>query len=264
MWCALATATFLDAQTARPAGWVESTHGRQAAPDYGRLFAMDKVHELNITIAPESFRQMKADLETVAALRAVVAARWSRRLWSRGRRGRRRTAADHPRSDVRAGDRNHDGRVWTQVGMRYKGNSSLMMASIAATGRFRSARLRPVRGRVAGDPGQRFHGFQSYVLSNFGDDSQIREPLADRGVPRSRRAGPRAAFYRVSSTMASGNEGLGPVHDDRGPCRRRNARRAVRHPRRQPVQARGPRRRLVAVRSLRASVRKPTRTRRLQ
>src|SRR5512144_210060 len=45
---ALATATFLSAQTARPAGWVESTHGRQTAPDYSRLFAMDKVHELNI------------------------------------------------------------------------------------------------------------------------------------------------------------------------------------------------------------------------
>ena len=64
-WCAVATATFLDAQTARPAGWVESTHGRQVAPDYGRLFAMDKVHELSITIAPDRFRQMKADLETV-------------------------------------------------------------------------------------------------------------------------------------------------------------------------------------------------------
>jgi hypothetical protein len=68
VWYALATTTFTDAQTARPAGWVESTHGRQVAPDYRRLFAMDKVHELTITIAPESFRQMKADLETVARM----------------------------------------------------------------------------------------------------------------------------------------------------------------------------------------------------
>jgi hypothetical protein len=66
----LATATFLDAQTARPAGWLE-THGSQAAPAYSRLFAMDKVHELNITIAPESFRHMKADLETIMPMRGA-------------------------------------------------------------------------------------------------------------------------------------------------------------------------------------------------
>jgi spore coat protein H len=182
VWFALVTAAFVDAQTARPAGWVESTHGRQTAPDYRRLFAMDKVHALNITIAPERFRQMMADLETIGPMP--------------GRGGRPGggppgfTTRDPIYVPVTVG---HDGRVWTHVGMRFKGNSSLMATSMSGNGKipFRldfdryDEEFPEIRN-------QRFYGFQKLTFaSNFGDDSQIREVLAteifrDRGVPAPR------------------------------------------------------------------------------
>ena len=54
------------AQTARPAGWQAATHGDGAPPDYARLFGMDTVHELHIVIAPDRFRAMQDDVQSLA------------------------------------------------------------------------------------------------------------------------------------------------------------------------------------------------------
>ena len=102
----------------------------------------------------------------------------------------------------------HDGRVWSQVDMRYKGNSSLMMAGIGGSGKI-PFRLDFDRYEDENPEtrNQRFYGFQKLTFSsNFGDDSQIRELFVtevfrDRGVPA-----PRAAFYRVFVDSGSGPE----------------------------------------------------------
>ena len=49
----------------RPAGWSPATHGNQATPDYARLFALDRVHELRISIDAATFRAMREDLKGV-------------------------------------------------------------------------------------------------------------------------------------------------------------------------------------------------------
>ena len=66
LWAASEVPTASLAQEApRPAGWNKSTHGADVEPDYKRLFATDRVHELRMTIAPDRFRAMQADLETI-------------------------------------------------------------------------------------------------------------------------------------------------------------------------------------------------------
>ena len=100
----------------------------------------------------------------------------------------------------------HDGRTWTKVGMRYKGNSSLMAVNMGGGGKI------PFRlnfDRYADDApeidDQRFYGFQELTFSsNFSDESQIREVLAGEvfragGVPA-----PRAAFYKVFVDSGAG------------------------------------------------------------
>jgi hypothetical protein len=57
--------TVSQAQRERPEGWDDATHHRRVAPDYDRLFAMDRVHELHISIAPDDFRAMQEDLRTI-------------------------------------------------------------------------------------------------------------------------------------------------------------------------------------------------------
>ena len=203
VWYALAAAAIVNAQTARPPGWIESTHGSRTSPEYDRLFAMNTVHELSITIAPERFRQMKADLETVAPMPGRGFGAFPPPGGRRGAPGL--TTRDPIYVPVTVA---HDGRVWTRVGMRFKGNSSLMATNMSNNGKipFRLDFDR-YEDEFPEIRNQRFYGFQKLTFSsNFGDDSQIREVLAteifrDRGVPAAR-----AAFYRVFVETGEGRE----------------------------------------------------------
>jgi hypothetical protein len=243
----------------RPAGWTDATHGERAAPDYARLFAMDRVHELRVTIAPESFRAMREDLTTIGP------------AFGRGGRGGFGPGGFPPDGfppggfppgggpgGVPAGGPGgfpggpgggpgrggaialttrdpiyvsatiqHEGRAWTHVGLRYKGNSSLMAASMGNSGKvpFRLDFDR-YEEEVPDTRNQRFYGFQKLTFSsNLGDDSQMREVFAtevfrDRGVPA-----PRAAFYRVLVDTGSGFEYWPrPALARSGPCARASAR----------------------------------------
>ena len=103
----------------------------------------------------------------------------------------------------------YNGGTWTNVAMRYKGNSSLTTAIATSNGkvpfRLDFNRFAKADPRTAG---QRFHGFEEMTFSsNFADDSQLREVLGneifrDRGVPA-----PRSAFYRIYV-----DAGAGPVY----------------------------------------------------
>lgn len=269
---------------ARPVGWTAATHGENGRPDYPRLFGMDTVHELHIVIAPDRFRAMQNDLQSLvpalpqgfrgrgaggpggggvfpfavpgqpavqagleqfAKFTEGAAAACSEKAANascsaNGIEGRCTELGPGPRlclpaavGDMAAGLRGrggigpgrggplsmisrdpmyvpvtvqHDGRVWSHVGMRYKGNSSLMAASIGGNGkipfRLDFDRYDEEFPEIAG---QRFYGFRKLTFSsNFSDDSQLRELFAtevfrDRGVPA-----PKAAFYRVFVDSGSG------------------------------------------------------------
>ncbi len=102
----------------------------------------------------------------------------------------------------------HGSNVWTKVGMRFKGNSSLMAARGSGAGKvpFRLDFDR-YEDDVPAISNQRFYGFETLTFSsNYSDDSQLREVLAteifrDRGVPSAR-----AAFYRVFVDAGAGSE----------------------------------------------------------
>ena len=257
-----ATAPVARAQQPRPPQWTEATHGADARPDYGRVFALDRVHELRITIPAEQFRAMQEDLKAVVPgggrgmpfpggggggrgrggpvggleIAALTAACTDKKpadpcaandikgqctevpfgggglacmpagFGGMGRGGAPNlTTRDPIYVPVTV---THNGRSWTQVGMRYKGNSSLMSASASGSGkipfRLDFDRYEDEHPAIRN---QRFHGFQKLTFaSNLSDDSQLRELLAvevfrDRGVPAAR-----AAFYRIYVDTGSGPE----------------------------------------------------------
>ena len=197
---------------ARPQGWDARTHGDRAAPDYG-LFALDRVHDVHIVISADNYRRMQDDLGGVVPMLGMMRglARGDSPAGNRPNagappgRGGGLTARDPEYVPVTV---RHDGHEWAQVGMRYKGNYSLMMSAIAGGGkisfRLNFDRYEDTHPEVAN---QRFYGFKELTFSsNFGDDSQVREALAnemfrDRGVPA-----PRVAFYRVSVDTGKGPE----------------------------------------------------------
>jgi hypothetical protein len=259
-------------QVSRPAGWDDATHGSSVRPDYQRLFPMDRVHELRITIPADRFSAMQHDLKSIAApgmgpggpfpgaargagpgaalpgglpdpaamvkmMEASAAACTDEKAEAactangqpgqctempfgggglvcmpaefakvmRGGAAPNLTARDPIYVPVTV---THDGGVWTQVGMRYKGNSSLMMSNASGNGKvpFRLDFDR-YEDEVPAIRNQRFYGFQKLTFSsNLGDDTQLREVLAaeilrDRGVPAAR-----AAFYRVYVDAGAGSE----------------------------------------------------------
>jgi spore coat protein H len=221
----------------RPAGWSPATHGNQARPDYARLFALDRVHELRISIDAATFRAMREDLKSVLPIGGIPAglpggppapagpacgpstplgANRSAALGAGGPAGKGGglTLRDPCYFPVTV---THDGHAWTQVGMRYKGNFSLMMGSLFAfmmgkpdgklSFRLNFDRFEDAHPEIAN---QRFYGFKELTFSsNFDDGSRMREALAnelfrDRGV-----AAPRVAFYRIVANTGSGDEAWG-------------------------------------------------------
>jgi spore coat protein H len=100
----------------------------------------------------------------------------------------------------------HDGHVWTRVGMRYKGNSSLAASGGRGKLPFRLD-FDEYEDQHPEVDNQRFYGFDELTFaSNWNDDSQLRECFAtellrDRGVPAAR-----CAFYSVSIDVGNGLE----------------------------------------------------------
>jgi hypothetical protein len=223
---------------------------QEARPDYARLFAMDRVHELRITIPPDRFRAMQDDLKSImpgpgrgpimppglppeAMMKMAKMAMEGQTACRERQPGAACTAAGMTGqcTSLPVGDAGlvcmpaefsrmmrgemplalvtrdpiyvpvtivHEGSTWSNVDMRYKGNSSLMFSNVSGNGKI------PFRLHFRS---QRFHGFQELTFSsNLGDDSQLREVLAaevlrDRGVPAAR-----AAFYRVLVNTGAGFE----------------------------------------------------------
>lgn len=222
--------------------------GDVTPPDYDRVFAMDRVHELTIQIPEARFQEMQTELAALgrgrgrafgpgqmppgpppdglaaAAIMQEAAMACSGQAIDaqctlRGAAGRCTRGFGEsvmcvspqgpPRvlppggpaftmpepAAVRVSVQAF-GRMWTDVRMRYKGNSSLMAAASTGNGKV-PFRLDFEANDQAGSK-QTFHGFRKLTFSsNFADDSQLREVLAtevlrDRGV-----AAARAAFYRV-------------------------------------------------------------------
>ena len=212
--CLSLTTLVVAQQSARPSGWDEATHGR-GRPDYTRVFAMDRVHDLRITIPPDRFRAMREDLTSVVPFLAMASGRGGAPPADAAAactgpfgKGGGLTTRDPCYVPVTV---THDGRAWTRVGMRYKGNFSLMMGGFSPDARL-SFRLN--FDRFEDDhpeiANQRFYGFKELTFSsNFDDASHMREALAnelfrDRGV-----AAPRVAFYRIIVNTGTRDESWG-------------------------------------------------------
>ncbi len=229
----------------RPEGWTEATHGKDTPPNYALLFDTTRVHELRITIGAPDFQRMQQDLasligpgsarppspppEVLAACSGLaIDTPCDFSLDGSPMSGTCQRAPDGqiactPGSGQAPGEQRdvsliendpiyvpvrveHGGHVWTRVGMRYKGNSSLVTSYEQGIGklpfRLHFDKFEDVHPEI---DDQRFYGFKKLTFSsNWGDDSQIRECFVkelfrDRGVPA-----PACAFYRVVVDVGQG------------------------------------------------------------
>jgi hypothetical protein len=239
---------------ARPEGWSEETHGDEAEPNYDVVFPDDKVNQITITIAPEDWEAMQANMVELfgESGTAGVADAFPSGLERPegapplpGSFERPEGAPPQPGADGfpegfeppergptggRPGDGGFgggdmtpenptwvpatiefEGNTWTNVGVRYKGNSSL-------TSGWRSGTLKlPLKldfdefeDEYPEIDDQRFYGFKQLSLANgFNDSSFLRDAatsaiLEEAGLPAAE-----TAFYEVILDYSEGRVSLG-------------------------------------------------------
>ena len=169
--------------------WTASSHSYDAAPNYAIVFNENKVHRLDIVIGSDYWTAMEANLADI--------------LGSSGGPGG--GFSDENPMYVPC-QLYYDGTQWYDVGIRYKGNSSLTTAYQQDIGKlpFR-LEFNHFDDENPSIWGQKFYGFQQLAFSSgFKDMSLIREKIApdlfrEFGVPAAR-----TAFYRIYIDYGSG------------------------------------------------------------
>ena len=238
----LVALTAIAQATERPAGWGEASHSNDASLDYATVFPSAHVNEITLTIAPEDWDAMQADMVALAGepgagtIPDPGAANAGRRVpppdgarpegpppagWRPvpevaptgvdgpgGEPGGRGTSliAENPMW-VEA-TLEMDGVVWTHVGVRYKGNSTLLSAwragSLKLPFKFDFDEFEDDHPEMKN---QRFYGFKQLSLSNavadasFLRDATAYDLLSDAGL-----VAPAHAFYHLTLDY-----GVGPV-----------------------------------------------------
>ncbi len=222
--------TAIDAQAERPAGWDDYSHSNNTDPDYVVVFPETAVNTISITISPENWAAMQADMTTLYGEFGVRGTD-SIRPPGNGQGGQPPVGGDRPAPGGQPGggginvddmfpDQNpiwvnvdiaFNGQTWTNVGMRFKGNSSLSgtwgEGSLKLPFRLDFDKFEDTYPEI---DNQRFFGFDGLSFSsNFRDTSYLHERVAadifrEAGVPSAR-----TAFYAVYLDYGTGAQYLG-------------------------------------------------------
>jgi spore coat protein H len=224
-----------------PEGWSEETHGDGTEPNYDVVFPDDKVNQITITIAPEDWEAMQANMvDLFGEAGSGGDGRGFPGGFERPEGAPPQPDADgfrdgfEPPEGALPGGRpgrggfgggdmtpenpmwvpaaiEFEGNTWTNVGVRYKGNSSLTSGWRSGT------RKLPLKldfdefeDEYPEIDDQRFYGFKQLSLSNaFSDSSFLRDAatsaiLEEAGLPAAE-----TAFYEVVLDYGDGPVSLG-------------------------------------------------------
>lgn len=163
-----------------------ASHNNGFPADYDVVFEENKVHRIDIVLSADEWSDMQTDLANKTA----------------GGGGPGGTFSSENPSYFPC-DLYYNGLVWKDVGVRYKGNSSLRARSGKLPLRLNFDEFEDDNPDIAN---QRFYGFKELSLSsNYNDASLMREKTAcdifrEFGVPAVR-----TAFYEIYIDNGSGN-----------------------------------------------------------
>ncbi|WP_238625399.1 CotH kinase family protein [Aggregatilinea lenta] len=217
-----------DGQVERPDGWDETSHSDATDPDYDVVFPQDAVNTITIKIDPAEWQAMQDDMTDLYGEFGTNDSMGSPGGGEMPQGGDRPEGApqsgEMPQQPDGAGDPGgmgnagmgaisssdedpiwvpvdvtFNGEIWTNVGMRFKGNSSL-------SGAWRSGSIKlPFKldfDQFEDDyleiDNQRFYGFKQISFSsNWGDESMLHEKVASDLFRESGIAAANTAFYAV-------------------------------------------------------------------
>ncbi len=172
--------------------WSAETHSKTIDPNYDTVFPQDRVNRIDLVINSTNWGVMKDDMKLNYG------------DFGSGSGGQASDSDDNP--IYVPCSLFHNGIEWYQVGIRFKGNSSLKSSWSSGIWKL-PLRLNMDRfeDQYTEITNQRFYGFKELSLgSNFDDESLIREKVVpeifrDFDVPA-----PQTAFYRVYIDYGNG------------------------------------------------------------
>ena len=228
----------LSASTARPAGWAEESHSNDVDPNYEVVYPQDKVNQITITITPEDWAAMQANMtelygeagtggeggfggrmpppagggmgEPPAGMgRPPIGEGGFPPPAGGGMGGGGDFAAENPMWV--AATIEFEGNTWTNVGVRYKGNSSLMSGWRNGEDKLPFKldfdEFEDIYPEINN---QRFYGFQQLSLANgFGDAAYMRDALTYDLLEEAGLVAAETAYYEVSLDYGEGPVNLG-------------------------------------------------------
>ncbi len=176
--------------------WSEDTHGNSADPDYDLIFAEGEIQSLDFVVDSVDWQAMLDDMTTnygdfgTGGMPPPPAAIGDNPIWV-------------PVSVF------HEGIEWYKVGLRFKGNSSLMSAWSSGVMKLPfKLDFDQYEDLYPQIDNQRFHGFKQLSLSSgFEDQSLMREKVATDICRAAGLAAPRTAFCRIYI-----DHGTGPIY----------------------------------------------------
>jgi spore coat protein H len=207
-------------QTTRPEGWTDETHSNNVDPNYETVFPQDKVNQIKITFTPEDWNAMQANMTEILGPRGT------------GQRGvvPRAPGMRPDREGMVPGEIPQDGDVvprvpgipgwidmtpenpkwvpatiefngstWTNVGVRYKGNSSLRSGWSSGSLKLPlKLDFDEFEDEYPEIDNQRFYGFKQLSLSNaFSDSTYMRDVIAADLLAEAGLAAAETAYYEV-------------------------------------------------------------------
>lgn len=197
-------------QTTRPEGWSDETHGNNVEPNYQIVFPDDRVNQIKITIEPDDWEDMQANMNQLFGTKVTEQDNGALPDTRIGRLpGWLDMSPENPMWVPATIEFN--GLTWTYVGIRYKGNSSL-------TSSWRNDILKmpfkidfdEFEDEYPATDNQRFYGFKQLSFSNaFKDSTYMRDVisadlLADAGLVSAE-----TAYYEVVLDFGDGPINLG-------------------------------------------------------
>lgn len=233
-----------DQDTSRPAGWTAETHSNDTEPNYEVVFPQDKVNQITITIAPEDWEAMQADMTELFGEAGQGGGPGGGFGGPPGGEGFQPPADGElpegfqPPADGElpegfqppgggpgfgggdfttenpmwvAATIEFDGNTWTNVGVRYKGNSSLRSGWSEGTLKLPfKLDFDEFEDDYPEIADQRFYGFKQLSLSNsFSDSSYMRDSITYDLLEEAGLVAAETAFYEVILDYGEGPVSLG-------------------------------------------------------
>lgn len=235
-----------DVEDSRPEGWTEETHGDSVEPDYDTAFPREKVNAVKITISPDNWQVMQDEMEklygkpgTGSVPPGGIAVPGQRQFLPGGDNLTRgfmpgQGVAPLPREEGAASelparelpgwagmtsenpgwvsaDIEFNGLVWKNVGIRYKGNSSLNNAWRSGSTKLPfKLDFDEFEDKYPEISNQRFYGFKQLSFSNaFKDGTFMRDALASDILETAGLPAARTAWYEVVLDYGEGPVDLG-------------------------------------------------------